>query len=286
MVRDESLESGEEGSADGHDHEEDEPCEDSHSHDAHEQEPEANSVVGTPNIQDLQDLLEIRYVLLRPKPSQPNDVGTPFTTNILRIALNQKETRIAQTLASDYQIFNTEATMIRAIKTRQLDFLYSIYAFNQNYEKLIGEEEDALSESDHRSDDDAENRYRVFTFDWLFKTMVEYCSEEQSEVKEKNAEECIIEVCKWRLNSSENILKSLLINRFDKIAALHGDSRYVDGDKDQEVFLFALQNENEQFLKYSFRDHPTNAALYTSDVFKSTEKVNVIEKILEQLQTG
>ena len=107
-----------------------------------------------------------------------NDVGTPFTTNILRIALNQKETKIAQILASNYQIFNTEETMIRAIKTRQLGFLYSIYAFNQNYEKLMHDEEEALSESDHQSDDDGESRHRIFTFDWLFKTIVEYCNED------------------------------------------------------------------------------------------------------------
>lgn len=92
----------------------------------------------------------------------------------------------------------------------------------------------------------------------------------------------------WEINSTENILKSLLINRFDKIAALYGDHRYVEDEyyKTQEVFLFALENENEQFLKYSFRDHPTNKALFSSDVFKSTELVSPVRVLLDHLMQG
>lgn len=73
-----------------------------------------------------------------------------------------------------------------------------------------------------------------------------------------------------------------MINRHDKIAALYGDHRYVEGDTNQTVFLFALANENEQFLKYAFRDHPTNKALFNSDVFI---QANVIKEIMSHLES-
>jgi len=58
--------------------------------------------------------------------------------------------------------------MIRAIKTRQLEYLYAVYAYNQNFE-ILSYDEDALSESDHHSVDGEDDNYFVFTFDWLFK---------------------------------------------------------------------------------------------------------------------
>lgn len=46
--------------------------------------------------------------------------------------------------------------MIRAIKTRQIDFLYSVYAFNKNYELNMDYEGDEQHEGDHV--DDATNQ--------------------------------------------------------------------------------------------------------------------------------
>jgi len=42
----------------------------------------------------------------------------PFNTNILRIALNNQETTLAQVLVIDYQVAVSKEMMIRAIKTR------------------------------------------------------------------------------------------------------------------------------------------------------------------------
>lgn len=58
--------------------------------------------------------------------------------------------------------------MIRAIKTRQLEYLYAVYAYNQNFE-ILSYDDNALSESDHDSVDGEDDNYFVFTFDWLFK---------------------------------------------------------------------------------------------------------------------
>ena len=63
-------------------------------------------------------------------------MGTPFNSNILRLALNLKEEMVASILAAKYQVVIDEKMMIRAIKTEQFDFLYYVYAYNKNFEKL------------------------------------------------------------------------------------------------------------------------------------------------------
>ena len=44
-------------------------------------------------------------------------VGTPFCTNVLRIALNRKEEVIASVIIANYHINLDEKMIIRAIKT-------------------------------------------------------------------------------------------------------------------------------------------------------------------------
>jgi hypothetical protein len=83
---------------------------------------------------------------------------------------------------------NLEENMInRAIKTAQVDFLYCVYAYNKNYEKIEidddSDEEDDEELLDGNSpvnaDDDkgSKNKYIVFTFDFLFKKILEYCED-------------------------------------------------------------------------------------------------------------
>lgn len=43
---------------------------------------------------------------------------------------------IASLLAGKYQVVIDEKMMNRAIKTEQFDFLYYVYAYNKNFEKL------------------------------------------------------------------------------------------------------------------------------------------------------
>jgi len=87
----------------------------------------------------LKDLKEIKWLL----NSKQTEVGIPFNTNILRIALNRKEEKIAQVLVAEYQIAIDEQMIIRAVKTRQMNFLYCIWAFNKNYEFIGNEEGDS-----------------------------------------------------------------------------------------------------------------------------------------------
>ena len=76
----------------------------------------------------------------------------PFNTNILRIALNKKETKIAETIVSCCQVQIHFDMMERGIKTRQIDFLYSVYAYNHNY-MITNETNDDDSNGDSNEDE-------------------------------------------------------------------------------------------------------------------------------------
>jgi hypothetical protein len=62
----------------------------------------------------------------------------------------------------------------------------------------------ALKESIYDKNSDYEERYRVFTFDYIFRKVIDY-GEEQAEAR-------IRVIAKWKIRSSENILQSLLNN--------------------------------------------------------------------------
>lgn len=64
-------------------------------------------------------------------------VGSPFCTNVCRIALNFKEMTIASVLIHKYPIQLDKQMLVRAIKTNQLHFLYCVWAFNKNYERVL-----------------------------------------------------------------------------------------------------------------------------------------------------
>ena len=94
---------------------------------------EEQEALGKYNFKDTDDLLEIKYLLK--KEDDEYMPGVPFNTNILRIALNEKEENIARVLVAYYQVELDEAMILRAIKTRQIKrFLYCVWAFNKNYE--------------------------------------------------------------------------------------------------------------------------------------------------------
>lgn len=104
--------------------------------------------------------------------------------------------------------------MIRAVKTLQYEFLEAVYAFNKNYE-LISPAKKAklfsLPLTDNRSELDNELRNKIFTFDYLFKLILE--------VWGNKANNFIQIVAGWGLDTTEPFIKSLLINRLDTVAS-------------------------------------------------------------------
>lgn len=80
------------------------------------------------NFKDLDDLLEIKNLI------KNFDIGVVFNTSILRLALNFSEEMIAQTLVYEYKVAIKEDMIIKAVRMNLLQFLYSVFAFNMNFE--------------------------------------------------------------------------------------------------------------------------------------------------------
>ena len=73
--------------------------------------------------------------------------------------------------------------------------------YNKNFQE-IATSRNLIGGSD--SSDSGKKKYRTFTFDFLFKKLIDY-SEEQAQAR-------VRQVASWKIKSTENILKSLLIN--------------------------------------------------------------------------
>lgn len=126
---------------------------------------------------DIDDMLEIKELMQAELPSK---AAVPFNTNILRIALNKKEEKVAMRLVAYYQVEIEEKMIIRAIKTRQIKkFLYCVWAFNKNYEyKEPDEESNSDTDSGRNENGPEEDNYRTFTYDQLFKWILQYCEDD------------------------------------------------------------------------------------------------------------
>ena len=76
------------------------------------------------NVAFYHDLKEIQFLLQETNKKIDCDVGLPFNTNILKIALNLKETKLASILAYKYKVLIYEEMIIRAVKTDQFEFMF------------------------------------------------------------------------------------------------------------------------------------------------------------------
>lgn len=158
-----------------------------------------------------------------------------------------------------------------------MEFLYCVWAFNKNYEqKLEYYDVDADSESDFESevDDDSDDKpikqpekYHTYTFDQLFKLILQYCPDTYlPKIR------CI---AAYGIQTSENFIMSLLLNRQDAIASDNKFLKQYSNDLDEQLFIFAIRNQNEQFLRYALFNSLIGADLFLSE--------NVRKEILDQL---
>ena len=174
-------------------------------------------------------------------------VGSPFATNVLRIALNFKEITIASMLVSKYDIQLDKQMLIRAIKSNQMQFIYCVYAFNKNYERITDNEDGQISDDSAYESSDDENgdpkplkntdKYYTYTFDVLFKLILQHCPDSYLP-KIRN-------IAGFNILTSENFLMSLLINRQDVIAADKRFIKHYGHDLTAELMVFAIRNQNE-----------------------------------------
>ena len=70
------------------------------------------------NIVDKKDLSEIKWLLQeQPKGKIDCEIGIPFNTNILKIALNSRETLIASMIVNKYKCVIYQDMIIKAIRS-------------------------------------------------------------------------------------------------------------------------------------------------------------------------
>jgi hypothetical protein len=145
--------------------------------------------------------------------------------------------------------------IIKAIKTDQIPFIFQVFQMNKNYELIeeeISSSDESLSETEGNYSPresiggNMGNQYNVFTYNLLLENIVDYSTTKESLNKR------VEEVANWKLRSSESFLKSMLINRQDKIAA--DCAEFYQQDIDVDLLKYAIFNSNEIFLKYAFKN--------------------------------
>eukprot|EP00347_Sterkiella_histriomuscorum_P019128 403342842 len=190
---------------------------------------------------DEKDLQEIRFLM-------KTDAAKTFNTNVLRIALNMQEEKIASIIVALYQCKIDEEMVLRSIKTNQMLFIQNMFEYNKNYEEIMTLKKfqrmkeylsDALPGETLNLNDDDQARFKVFTFEFIIKKVIDFT--------EINPDKRVRDIANWRIQSTENILKALLKNNRDEIAC-EVCLYYIDYC-DKDLFNFALLNFNETFLK-------------------------------------
>lgn len=128
-------------------------------------------------LEDEEELADILWLL-------KSEAGCTFNTNIMRIALNLEEEKIASLILAYYDSKLDDEMVLRAVKTQQLSFLYTMFAFNRNFEELMSKRkflkllELAEAENDPEAVKQAESaRFKVFTLDYIIKKLIDYGDE-------------------------------------------------------------------------------------------------------------
>jgi hypothetical protein len=82
-------------------------------------------------------------------------------------------------------------------------------------------------------------------------------------------------IAKWTLKSTENILKSLLVNKMDPIAK--EVAHFYSERADKELLKYCMQNNNEFFLKYALQNQ-----IFSISLLNTEELINCILEIMEK----
>jgi hypothetical protein len=166
----------------------------------------------------LGDLILLKKVFM-------SEVSTKLITEVLKISLNLKEAMISSCIVAYYTPKLSERMIERALKTDQMDFIQTIWAYHKNYS--------------HESK-------KTMTFEYLFYTIKDLLQDNEANRKIK-------EIVYWKIKTTENMLKALLINNADE-AAIKYTHLYLD-DVNMDLLLFCLNNTNQEFLRKALKDN-------------------------------
>jgi hypothetical protein len=174
-----------------------------------------------------------------------------FFSNLITIALLAKEEIIASVIIVDYPCRVDESTVKLAINSEMFDFMKFMWRFQKNY-YYIGQKKVTFT-------------YKTF-FDFIIKW------------NQNNFTTRIKEVADWKLQvEGENLLLALLQANMDQIAC--SNIQFYHFDVNLDLFYWALDNDNEVFLKYSMKE-----GVFSS--FNIFEKQEVIDKLFGYIEKG
>lgn len=174
-----------------------------------------------------------------------------FCSNLITIALLAKEEIIASIIIVEYPCKAQESTIKLAINSEMFDFMKFMWRFKKNFyydgTKMI-----------------------TFTYKNFFNLIKKW--------NQNNFTTRIKEVADWKLQiDGENLLLALLQANMDQIAC--SNTQFYQLDINSELFFFALDNDNEVFLKYSMKEGVFSAL----NLF---EKQDVIDKLFSLIENG
>lgn len=115
----------------------------------------------------------------------------------------------------------------------------------------------------------ADHTKRFFTFDYLFQKVNNICERKETEIIDK--------IAGWKIKpDNENMLFSLIKNDMDAVACKYSD--FYIADINIEVFLFAIKNENEVFIKHVLQDSMVSPKMLTD--------ARIVETLLKSVENG
>ncbi|CDW85372.1 UNKNOWN [Stylonychia lemnae] len=179
-----------------------------------------------------QDLVFMRHVF-------SNDFSRKFNSNILRIALNLTEDRVAAYIVARLPVLIDESVMNYAIQNKVLIFIHNVFFYKKNH--LI----QSVTKPSLNLDEYEDEISDIFTMEMLIAKINEYYDY-------FNSEEILSIVLKWKFEARENILKILCELGHERIAAKFMKDHFKYATK--EFFYYCVVNEKAYFLKHALRE--------------------------------
>jgi hypothetical protein len=146
---------------------------------------------------------------------------------IAKILLFRDEKKLANLLASMYELSIDEKMYLAAVRYNQWDWLSYVWAFGKNY---LGARRDQSKE-----------RIPMMTYVKLFDLV------ERQKRSELDKKEWFTNVCDWKLDLEDNMLRTLLHHNRDDICLEY--MGFYQKFLDVNLYLYALQNNNNAFMK-------------------------------------
>eukprot|EP00347_Sterkiella_histriomuscorum_P007582 403348366 len=187
-----------------------------------------------------------------------------FNSNMLRIALNLTEDRVAAFVVARMPVQLDEHVMNYAIQNKVLIFIHNVFYYKKNH-MIPNITKDTTIDPDNFDEEFSD----IFTLEKLINRINEFYDYHTSE-------EILSIVLKWKFESKENILKILCDLGHERIATKFMFDQIKFANK--EFFFYCVINEKQYFLKHALRSQ-----FFDGDYMNESQ---MIYSVVHDLQKG